>query len=89
MKYYKFSCSKCEQHLECEEQFCGRQVQCPNCNHVINVPPARGKTALYPLETGRTWTTFFPGGIVRLTSKPPTDEPNKDTPLPRKRKGRA
>ena len=63
MSEFKFSCPRCQQHLKCEEQFSGRQIQCPSCNALIRVPPVPGKTAQYTPESGKTWATHVPGKI--------------------------
>ena len=57
---HKFSCPHCEQHLQCEEQFAGREIQCPNCHHLIRIPAVPGKTVAYQPESGKTWATFVP-----------------------------
>lgn len=62
MSDLKFSCPRCEQHLQCDEQFSGREIQCPACNHLIRIPPVPGKTAQYAPESGKTWATFVPSG---------------------------
>jgi DNA-directed RNA polymerase subunit RPC12/RpoP len=62
MSDFKFSCPHCKQHLQVNEQFSGRQIQCPNCNHLIRIPAAPGKTAQYKAESGMTWATFVPPG---------------------------
>jgi DNA-directed RNA polymerase subunit RPC12/RpoP len=66
MNEMKFSCPKCQQHLQCDEQFAGREIQCPSCHHLIRIPPVPGKTAEYSPESGKTWATFVPRG-----SEPP------------------
>jgi DNA-directed RNA polymerase subunit RPC12/RpoP len=68
MSEFKFSCPHCEQHLQCDEQLSGRQIQCPKCNHLIKVPPVPGHTADYTPQSGLTWNTFIPGAV-----EPPQD----------------
>ena len=60
MKEFKFECPECKQHLACDEQHAGRQIQCPGCNHLIRIPHVPGKTALYQPESGNTWATHMP-----------------------------
>jgi hypothetical protein len=60
MSEFKFACPHCQQHLACDEQFSGRQIQCPGCNHLIKIPPAPGKTKQYEPTSGMTWETFIP-----------------------------
>jgi DNA-directed RNA polymerase subunit RPC12/RpoP len=64
MNQFKFSCPRCEQHLQCDEQESGRELQCPNCHHLIRVPPIPGRTAEYNPEFGKTWATFVASGNV-------------------------
>ena len=71
MSEFKFSCPQCEQHLQCDEQFAGRQIQCPRCNHLIRIPPAPGKTAQFEPQSGMTWATFVPTGEAESPKKPP------------------
>ena len=66
MNQFKFSCPHCEQHLQCDEQFSGREIQCPNCHHLIHIPPIPGRTAEYNPESGKTWDTFVTSGNVPL-----------------------
>jgi DNA-directed RNA polymerase subunit RPC12/RpoP len=67
MSEFKFSCPECGQHLKCDEQLSGRQIQCPQCRHLIRIPPVPGKTAQYSPESGATWATFVSSG----TAEPP------------------
>jgi hypothetical protein len=59
MTSFKFSCPHCQQHLQCDEQLSGREIQCPNCDHLIRIPPVPGETAEYNPESGKTWNTFI------------------------------
>lgn len=63
MSEFKFSCPHCKQHLQCDEQFSGREIQCPGCNVLIRIPPVPGKTAQYDPESGKTWATHVPGRV--------------------------
>jgi DNA-directed RNA polymerase subunit RPC12/RpoP len=63
MNDHKFSCPHCEQHLQCDEQFAGREIQCPHCHHLIRIPPVPGKTVDYSPESGKTWNTFVPRDV--------------------------
>ena len=62
MNEFKFSCPKCQQHLQCDEQFSGREIQCPGCNILLRIPPVPGKTAQFNPESGMTWATYLPSG---------------------------
>jgi hypothetical protein len=64
MNQFKFSCPHCKQHLQCDEQFSGREIQCPSCNVLIRIPAVPGKTAQYNPEVGKTWATHVPAGNV-------------------------
>jgi hypothetical protein len=77
MSDFKFSCPHCNQHLQVNEQFSGRQIQCPNCNHLIRIPPAPGKTAQYKPESGMTWATFVPPAGPNDPANPPKLPPKK------------
>jgi hypothetical protein len=68
MNQFKFSCPHCDQHLQCEEQFSGREIQCPACNHLIRIPAIPGKTALFAPESGKTWATFVPASETPVPS---------------------
>ena len=50
--------------MKCNEEASGRQIECPNCHHLIRIPAAPGKTANYKPESGQTWRTFVPSGNV-------------------------
>jgi hypothetical protein len=80
MSEFKFNCPHCNQHLKCDESASGRQIQCPNCDHLIRIPPVPGKTADYQPEAGMTWATHVGAGRavpppnLSLHPKPPPDE---------------
>ena len=84
MSEFKFSCPHCQQHMQCEEQLAGREIQCPACHALIRIPPVPGQTAQYNPESGKTWATFVPSGnvqppkAVHLAPKPaPPNLPGK------------
>ncbi len=64
MGEFKFSCPHCDQHIKCNEEASGRQIECPACHHLIRSPPVPGKTIDYRPESGQTWGTFVPSGNV-------------------------
>ncbi len=64
MTEFKFACPQCGQHIKCNEEASGRQIQCPACHHLIRIPPVPGKTVEYRPESGQTWGTFVPSGHV-------------------------
>jgi DNA-directed RNA polymerase subunit RPC12/RpoP len=86
MSQFKFSCPHCDQHLQCDEQASGREIQCPNCHHLIRVPPIPGRTAEYNPESGKTWATFVASGNVpppkgvSLARKPDRSGPPRKEP---------
>lgn len=65
MKELKFECPHCKQHLACDENHSGKQIQCPGCNHLIRIPSVPGKTSQYSPESGKTWATFIPPGDAK------------------------
>ena len=78
MSEFKFACPHCGQHFQCDEQFSGREIQCPNCQHLLHIPPVPGRTAQYSPESGKTWATFVsdgraapPKGMSLRREKPP------------------
>jgi hypothetical protein len=62
MSDFKFSCPKCDQHLQCDERLGGRQIQCPACHHLITIPlsPAQQAQGQKAIESGNTWNTYIP-----------------------------
>ncbi|HOX58665.1 MAG TPA: hypothetical protein PLC99_17420 [Verrucomicrobiota bacterium] len=81
MSEFKFSCPHCQQHMKCNADASGRQIECPTCHHLIRIPPVPGKTAEYKPESGMTWGTFVPSGNVpppkglSLGKKPDSPKP--------------
>ena len=65
MSEFKFECSHCQQHIACDEQFSGRQIKCPACQHLITIPHVPGKTVDYQPESGKTWATYVPPPRVK------------------------
>jgi hypothetical protein len=59
MSQFKFCCPHCGRRLQCDEQFSGREIQCPSCDVLIRIPPVPGKTAEYQPESGMTWATHL------------------------------
>ena len=76
---FKFACPHCNQHLQCREEFSGRQIQCPACHVLIRIPAIPGHTAQYTPESGMTWATFVSDGVSPpppgLGIKPPPGKP--------------
>jgi hypothetical protein len=62
MNEFKFNCPHCDQHLQCDPQYSGCEIQCPGCNHLIRIPKAPGQTANYKSEVGQTWATHVAAG---------------------------
>jgi DNA-directed RNA polymerase subunit RPC12/RpoP len=93
MNELKFNCSHCDQHLQCDPQFSGREIQCPHCNVLIRIPSIPGNTANYQPEVGQTWATHVgpgheqPPSNLRLSRKPGANEPDKPCPLAKKVQG--
>src|SRR5437868_4350101 len=61
MSDLKFSCPSCGQHIQCDESHSGENIPCPDCAHLIRVPP----TAKVVLE---------PKVPIAETAPPATDE---------------
>jgi hypothetical protein len=76
MSEFKFSCPHCQQHLQCDAQFSGREIQCPGCHHLIRIPPVPGKTVDYKPESGKTWATYV------APPKNASNNPKKNDPNP-------
>ena len=38
MSEFKFTCPQCEQHILCDTQWSGREINCPACQQVLVVP---------------------------------------------------
>jgi len=70
MSEFKFSCPHCDQHIQCDSKYSGRQIQCPGCNHLIVIPasPTVLEQVNYQAQSGMTWATHVP---------PPQVEPPK------------
>jgi hypothetical protein len=82
MSDFKFSCPHCDQHIQCDSKFCGRQIQCPGCNHLIVIPASPTVIAQgnFQPQSGMTWATFVPPPQVNDPKKPSIRKP--DPPLP-------
>jgi DNA-directed RNA polymerase subunit RPC12/RpoP len=61
MSEFKFNCNHCGQRMKCEEQFVGREIECPACKRNVVVPWPLGKP---------TGMTFVP----ETWRKPPSAE---------------
>jgi len=42
MAEIKFSCGQCGQHISCDQQWSGHQIQCPSCESALTVPLTQG-----------------------------------------------
>jgi DNA-directed RNA polymerase subunit RPC12/RpoP len=79
MSEFKFSCSHCDQHIQCDDRLCGKQIQCPSCHHLIVIPPSPAKLAAgdYSVESGKTWNTFLPLNKAGAPNTVPPAKPPK------------
>jgi DNA-directed RNA polymerase subunit RPC12/RpoP len=68
MSELKFNCSHCGQHLQCEEQYRGRQISCPKCHAMTVVPSIPQKVAPAGARSGMT---FVPESWQTPPSPPP------------------
>jgi len=48
MADFKFSCSQCGQHIQCDAGYSGAQINCPSCQQPIIVPQAPHSAAAPP-----------------------------------------
>jgi len=48
MAEFKFSCPQCDQHILCDTDHSGLQINCPSCQKLIVIPPAPGATDAPP-----------------------------------------
>jgi hypothetical protein len=74
MSQLKFNCSHCEQRLECDEQFAGRQITCPACQGLTLVPAVSGKAAPALPKSGMT---FVPESWKKPASSKTPPSPQK------------
>src|SRR5947207_12188680 len=84
MSEFKFSCPHCKQHLECDERFSGKQIQCPACNHLVTVPvsPAKQAEGHKTVESGRPGTPSCQGTTRRAEVRaPPVEWPSPPPPF--------
>lgn len=64
---FEFACLYCGQHMECRYCLCGRQVQCPACQHKIVIPPTPGQGAAGRiLQSSGTWETCVPKPTIEI-----------------------
>jgi DNA-directed RNA polymerase subunit RPC12/RpoP len=57
MTEFKFNCARCGRRLKIDARFCGRQIRCPACTKVIEIPvspdkPSDGAQAVVPARQG-------------------------------------
>lgn len=83
MSDFKFSCPHCEQRIQCDDKFSGKQIQCPGCNHLIVIPASPTQAAQgYQAQSGMTWATFVPPaqGAPPKKLSVKKDEPKQQPP---------
>ena len=68
MSEFKFSCPHCDRHIQCDERYSGKQIQCPACDHLITIPISAARLAAghNTVQSGMTWDTFLPGNKVEV-----------------------
>jgi len=59
MTDFKFNCAHCGRRLKIDARFCGRQIRCPACTEVIEIPlspdkPSDGAQPIAPAPKGDT-----------------------------------
>jgi hypothetical protein len=71
MSDIKFSCPSCQQHIQCEDNYGGMQINCPSCAAPMVVPqlppPPTPSTAPPPVPS--------PGAVSRSAASAPTGCP--------------
>jgi len=82
----KFTCPHCQQGIQCDQLWCGHEINCPTCQGGIVVPqmeaPPAGSHPLVPkppsgpaprLSAGKTQVarSITPTGVVQKPSQPP------------------
>ena len=79
MSQFKFSCPHCDQHLQCDEQASGLEFQCPNCQHLIRIPPFPAEPpSSNPNPARRGPPLFLPGTCPRQKGYRSIMNPNAD-----------
>ena len=79
MSDFKFGCSHCGQHIQCDVKFSGRQIQCPGCNHLIVIPPPTSTEKFQP-QSGMTWATYVPPAGEEPVKKFSINKEKKEQP---------
>ena len=81
MSDIKFECSHCQQHLACEEQDAGKQILCPACNQLIQIPQAAEAT-VPPAGPSRLRISHQSPAAPAQTApvEPESDQPESDRP---------
>jgi hypothetical protein len=79
MSEFKFSCPHCAQHIRGDERYCGKQIQCPACKHLITVPlsPAMRAAGNKTVQSGMTWDTFLPAQPKKQATDKKPPKPGK------------
>ena len=70
---HKFSCSHCGQHLECESEWAGTEIECPTCHQTLLIPPQAIEVRTVP-EPGTASEPPAPDDDVG--GAPPSDAQN-------------
>lgn len=66
MRDIKFACPRCEQHIQCEDTFAGKDISCPNCGETVAVPPMPDEHHLR-FSTGKVPIPSHAHGAPRAT----------------------
>jgi hypothetical protein len=75
MAEFKFSCQGCGQHIQCDEQWCGRQISCPVCGASLTVPPAQAAPAAVLVPRAQPATAEVPASPPAARRLVPKKEP--------------
>src|ERR1043165_3178262 len=89
----KFSCSQCGQHISCDEQWSGHQIQCPGCQQNLIVPgqipalasaaPAAAPLVPQPPASNRPRLAAGVTQVARSTAPAPVVQKRRLAPVPR------
>lgn len=68
----KFKCCRCEQSLECDDEFGSVEITCPTCNELTMVPPA-AVPAKQPPAMPKSGMTYVPESWRKPKTPPQAD----------------
>jgi hypothetical protein len=92
MAEIKFSCGHCGQHISCDQQWAGHEIQCPACQGLLSVPhlevpmaPPRPNPSPSPTQSSTLSPAKLKPGVTQVTrSTAPSFSPPRNTARPPK-----